>query len=915
MSPELHLGRYQDLARAVAERLSASPHQEVIVNSAGLANAITAELLRGREGVAGLRLQTIDAFARRLLNDAGEYPRVAGDAERRLAMRAAVRTIDDPLMESRGMAAMLERSYRDVRDSGMSLDQFDARRPRTKLALRAWREYERLIAQLGAIDPADLLARAAQLALKAKPQIVAGFYDMTGAQLRLIQALPLEAIYVPAGDAPAYAFATPFVKNFSALSTQNSALIHIKAPATTVLQHDNRVEELRSVCADVAGRLAEGVAPRSIGIVARTLEPYDDHLLNRFAAEHGFTTAAEDTTPLGAHRIGRGVATLLSLREDDFPRNAVIELLRDGFQAKRRVKIDEIDAATRRAHVAGGPSDSLRHLAAKPFVDDYLVVVAELETLAPGGAMSGREAAALLRSLSRHFEIETESDGAAADAIDEVAALFSRAAKWRFDIPAILDALEQQQLRAASCELPAVWAGDIMRFRGRSFEHLFAIRMQDELFPQRRVEDPLLPDADRRALGLREIGDGRDEERLLFQLLLDGAATSIQFSFAGSDGFGKVLRKSAFLRDFGAPLAVDRWPLTEPLGQRPTANGERQLQLLAKSGTNSVFDGYLFAEGDDPVVRARLAAALQSVSPTQLEDFGECPQKFLLKHVLGARDIEDPEHELQMNARDKGKVDHGILERFYREVSEDDIERAAEWLPRLEPSLGERIEALVDETYDALERDAPPFNPTMRQIERGATRRILREFLARDLADLHATGLRPKEFEYRCETRLDVGGVSLRVEGWIDRIDTDGAHRYRVVDYKGGKATRHKDLPKKVDRGVRLQLPLYAMAVAQFFGTDDVSGAIKPLVFPEAKPDKFMFHLAGREEALRATLALFAGAILDGHFPAFPADTDKDFNACKYCPVSHSCRTRHDLAEKYAVVRHGDPRTLLGGGS
>ena len=139
MPPQLHLGRYTDLAGAIAARLAESPQQEVLVASAGLATAITAELLRGRSGVAGLRLQTIDTFARRLLNDAGEYPRVAGDAERRLAMRAAVRTIDDPLMESRGMASMLERTYRDVRDSGMTLDRFDARRPRTKLALRAWR--------------------------------------------------------------------------------------------------------------------------------------------------------------------------------------------------------------------------------------------------------------------------------------------------------------------------------------------------------------------------------------------------------------------------------------------------------------------------------------------------------------------------------------------------------------------------------------------------------------------------------------------------------------------------------------------------------------------------------------------------------------------------------------------------------
>src|SRR5436305_1405098 len=177
--PLLHAGRYRDLAAAVAARLNDSPQQEVIVASAGLAHAITAELLRGgRTAAAGLRIHTIDAFARRLVNDAGEYPRVAGDAERRLAMRMAVRTVDDAMMQTRGIASMLERTYRDLRDGGLTLARFEPRRTRARLALRAWREYERLIAQLGAVDPADLLDRAAALAPKANPQIVAGFYDM-----------------------------------------------------------------------------------------------------------------------------------------------------------------------------------------------------------------------------------------------------------------------------------------------------------------------------------------------------------------------------------------------------------------------------------------------------------------------------------------------------------------------------------------------------------------------------------------------------------------------------------------------------------------------------------------------------------------------------------------------------------------
>ena len=88
-----------------------------------------------------------------------------------------------------------------------------------------------------------------------------------------------------------------------------------------------------------------------------------------------------------------------------------------------------------------------------------------------------------------------------------------------------------------------------MKFRGRTFRHLFAVRMQDDTFPQRRTEDPLLPDAERRQIGIREIGDGRDEERILFQLLFDGT-DQITFTFSSSDGFGKVLRPSQLVKNF-----------------------------------------------------------------------------------------------------------------------------------------------------------------------------------------------------------------------------------------------------------------------------------------------------------------------------------------------------------------------------
>ncbi|HEV7923566.1 MAG TPA: PD-(D/E)XK nuclease family protein [Thermoanaerobaculia bacterium] len=944
---DIRFATYREIAASVASRAAGlAPRggfawpQSVIVPSRGVGDAIASELLLHLpQGVAGLQLPTLETLARDIVNDAGEYPRIASDAERRVAMRLAARSVDEPMMESRGIGSMLERAWRDVRDGGLTLEELRARvsraarglrnAPRTRAILRAWGEYEKVIAQLGAVDPAEVLQRAAMLVqmgrLESRPYVLAGFYDMTGVQLGLVSALDraglLEAVYIPVGGGEAYRFARPFVSRFTTVGRAESPphMLHVKQPRVSVSELETRHVELEEACREIGRLLGEGVKAAEIAIVARSVDPYDARLVQRFAAAHGFTTTHDEEKPLTAQRIGRGVASLLRLRERGFPRAEVLELLRDGFRARTRIDADGADAKTREARIAGGTSDELRHLRGKSHgVDDYLALLAEIElvTRRLDGQLRGGEWSELLTQLLSRFRLETEEDLQAADRVDGVAELFARFA-IRFDVSAVLDALEQCTVRAprAAGRQP-VFFGDVMRFRGRSFAHLFAVRMQDEVFPQRRTEDPLFPDSDRRLLGLREIGNGREEEQLLFQLLFDGAATSLRFSFAGTDGFGKPLRKSTLLRGWaverrtGSPAGPGR------LRGGPTSS--RQLQLLAKSGTRSVFDGYVSS------IPPELIA---TVTPSRLEDFGECPQKFLLKWILGVRDLDDPERELQINHRDKGSVDHRILENLYRSLDESDIEAAAAELPRLPQSIAKRLEQAVDREFDRLEQEAPPFNRTVRGIERRAAKRVLRDFVASDLADLAANGLVPRWFEYRFgKPRRDgspadhaepfiihAAGVPIRVDGQIDRIDV-GEDAFRIVDYKSGKALRHQKLGEKIDRGVRLQLALYAMAVAEFFEADParIRGTIKPLVL-EAKPATFAFHLAEKHGGLRETLGIFVKAILAGHFPAFPNEKDDDFNSCKYCPVNHSCRTKHDADEKQEVTRSGEPRTLLMG--
>jgi hypothetical protein len=859
----------------------------VIVASGGVADAIA----RAVGDSAGLQLQTIDELARRIVRR-----RVASDAERRLAMRTAVRNVPDPLMATRGIASMLERSYRDMRDSGVSLSSVRLRRAPVA---RAFAEYEKLIAAFGAIDPADLLSLAASDVSTVKPQIVAGFYDMTGAQWALVEALAnagkVVAFFSPTAPHPAFGHLLPAS---GAKGNDERAL-----PPWEVREYERRDVEIREVCGSIERLIAEGAAPREIGIVTRALDEYDLHLFHRYAT---FPLSRAEGTPLVAHRFGRAIASLLRIRERGFPRGEVLELVRDGVRFETRIDVDAADRETRAKRIAGGTSGELKAARRKTTreIDDYIALVAEVETIAPEGAKRGSEWNAWLTNIASRFRIDADVDLAALERVETIADLFRRADAMRttFDAAALLDAIENESIEGAGTR-EAVWIGDVMKFRGRTFRHLFAVRMQDDSFPQRRTEDPLLPDSERRTLGIREIGDGRDEERILFQLLFDGT-DQITFTFSSSDGFGKVLRPSQLVKNFvieqrpeekaallkNFSFRVGRQECLPSMERRHSCL--RQLQLLARSATNGPFDGFL----TDPALLERFANARPS--PTALEDFGECPQKFLMKHLLGAFDVDDPERELQIHHREKGSIDHRILESFYRSLSDGDYASASESLPEVPRELIVRLERAIDAEFERFETDAPAFNRNIRAIERRATKRILRDFVARDLTDIVETNFRPQQHEYKFE------------RGRIDRIDSDGV-RIRIIDYKSGKALRHVNLAEKIDRGVRLQLAVYANAIAEAFDADpaNVVGAIRPLAGGEAKPASFAFNLGEKRAALQETLAIFMRAIANGRFPAFP--NDKDFNSCKYCPVNHSCRTKHDAEEKYAVSQLRDPRMLL----
>ena len=112
-------------------RVSGSDHRDSDL-ARGVADGIVAALLRSfPQGVTGIRLQTPDALALQILNRAGKFPRVASPGDRRLAMLAAAAEIRDERLNTPAIAVALERSYRDIRDSGVTLGAFRQNRERS----------------------------------------------------------------------------------------------------------------------------------------------------------------------------------------------------------------------------------------------------------------------------------------------------------------------------------------------------------------------------------------------------------------------------------------------------------------------------------------------------------------------------------------------------------------------------------------------------------------------------------------------------------------------------------------------------------------------------------------------------------------------------------------------------------------
>lgn len=421
---------------------------------------------------------------------------------------------------------------------------------------------------------------------------------------------------------------------------------------------------------------------------------------------------------------------------------------------------------------------------------------------------------------------------------------------------------------------PAILVANLLDARGLSFRAVAVMGFGEGSFPQSVREDPFLRDADRAIL------------RQQFQFPLDSSTLTAEREF-----FYETLTRSREqllltrprLADTGAEwVASPFWQtICQLTGQQPqreeeamsaAASWHEWLNHLALQPAAQQAEALVWLQTHKPdlatgwhiatqLFQARLnttdslwdgdltglAATFAQTygrehtwSLSRLEQVQTCGHFFFTSHLLKLEPRLEP--ALGLDVRQLGSLYHALLERVYVDPPLIPVERAA--LTTFVTELAQPILAEAPSRYGF--RAAAWWSHTQNQI-------IEDVVLSVAALSAEANEFTPVALEERFglpDNPLVIPGPQgsedqLRLRGVVDRVDRNPAGEIRVIDYNlGGPASFTS---KEVERGRKLQLPLYALAMQEAL-------AHGPAV------DGFYWHVTHAQPS-QLTLATYEGGL------------------------------------------------------
>ena len=936
----------------------------VIVPTRGAATTLTRTLEARGVSAAGLpamltRDELYDCLHARLTAPPRRLSPFERDAMAQGAARVAAREVGDlPFKVRPGLVAEMLRFYDQLRRQSQQVTRFeelltdalgggesndrgvDRLLRQTRFLAQAFRGYEQRAADSGALDEhrlrerllGDATAVPVDHVIVTVPDWIADPAGLFVADFDLLNRLPnLAAIDIVSTEG---VLASGFHERLSNWwpgidERSSSDLLEPEAPRRPMLvvpeptvdlsplwfTHRDREEELIVV----ARRLVEQPPPAmdTVAVVFKRPLPYLYLAADTLGAA-GVPFVVSDALPLAAEPSAATVDLVLDALEADFPRDAIVALLRsphlDGSRNVSRESIGALDRALSDARYLGG-TERLASLGdswsmdaggrkrrgpdprvlARPALETALAMVGELEPcrhrrtassqlatvlafldahhapLDPAHPQAGRERRA--RGAVRHILEGLASAQAAHDnPLWGVADLATSVRRWIGD-----------ETFAPDSDASGVRLLDDQAARYGEFDDMTIVGLIDSEWPDRSRRNIFYPPTLLSALNWPSEKDRRAAADARFLDLLMSSTARVELSAFLLDDESIVSRSIQLDEVPRACLSTSaRSERTEPLlRDEALALRGTAVETLGASARMWLDMRVARTSADAPMFHGTAGPPPPKIwSVSALETYLGCPFKFFAQHVL--RLEEEPDDEEVMDPRRQGQFVHEVFETFFtewqdaghREIGPADLPAARE----LFVAVVDRALTRVPDGEAALERTRLLGSPAAA----GLGEAVFRMEAERDVPVV----ARLLEYELNGDVTIqtDAGPRSVSLRGKADRLDLLGDGTFRLIDYKLGWPP---------DKGKALQLPIYALCAEQQLDVRGRKWTLGEAMYLAFKGPKRVVPLfsndGGRTETLaraQQRLADTLDAIGRGEFPPTPDDVYR----CENCSFPAVCR-------------------------
>lgn len=869
-------------------------------------NARAARAVRG----AKADNQSLSGLAEERLSAAGL--RAASEVAQLTSLRRAARDTAALAEGSTSMTA-LGSSVRELLRAGLFQDPGIAAElrssenlaSRTRALLLVAERYRELLAEVGLVDPAEALWRAAEIETERASVLVAGYPRVGLAELVFLDSIAADgSVFVlPAGFTASEASAE--VLRGRGWSIEDSAAnrqvappgaFSLASPSDTQvrsLRLPNQEDEVRYVLAEVKRLLGGGVSQEAVTVIARDEQAYGP-LVAAVAQEFRVPVKLSYAVPLRSTRLGGLLAGMGTALNDGLPFEATARLL--GHPLLRALDGPAWDRA-RATHPAGlaawqaiTPAAALLAWPEVATVEQYRASFQRvLEESGASARFSERETRAgdrLERALSEYGQHDTMPLSGFFSLVDELLVALTIS----IDPP----------------HKPGVEFHSPLAVFGASYQHVFFLGAAEGLLPAPLANDPLLDYFERdllraRGLPLEDAMEASERETLSFVAAARTAGSSLTMSYP------ELLENREQLPSPFFAVLGDEAP-REPEARPAASDLERLLVSLRQNAgpARHAWEVETRRESDAPpdrfdgMIAVPVDVKAHSFSASQLATLGQCAFRWFAQRQLRLAEPEEAEEDVSPMLL--GSIYHKTLELVTRHALE--VVRLAATpggqetpagpgpftSPGWDEAAAETFRRAAIEQLDAAFTAAQEVEGTPRAASWPLQRREHLQKLTRVISA--EDFLLPQTEVVRLEGRFTGTWRGFPVTGYVDRVD-DGPAGLVLTDYKTGKSA---PLGAKNSRGepkLDLQLPLYVQTAAPaWFGADH----------PVASARYFSINGAATlSESMidEAELQLFverAMAILESG--DFPVDPDEEQKVCTYCDFDALCRRGPRLGRK-----------------